>query len=55
MHHNCKTTINNCLDRADPLKEKAAINIQKFINKDIYSNTKNRKRIESPKIGNEQY
>lgn len=55
MHHNSKTNINNYLDPADPLKEKTAINIQKIINKDIHSNMKNWKHIESPKIGNEQY
>lgn len=55
MHQNSETTINNWLGPTDSLKEQAAINIQKFINKDIYSNMKNRKHIESPKIRNEQY
>lgn len=49
MHQNSETTINNWLGPTDSLKEQAAINIQKFINKDIYSNMKNRNTLKVQK------
>lgn len=49
MHHNSK--LFRCLNIADSLKEKEAINLKKCIDKHIHSN---RKDIETPKLGNRQ-